>query len=177
MRIDFKRAQLATLRWAALLAFGLRTGPALAQQQLRIPDNVGQLNGCWHSQTGELPVVSSTTNERVGTSRNCFCFKSDGRGSARIIYTTNTKKKAGSQEQKVCEGKLTASITSRSLTFQYEGNLRCTDGGRFATKGPVTWICTGDASRAAMCEQQPPYGTLREKFIKVDDKYCGWSSR
>jgi hypothetical protein len=101
----------------------------------------------------------------VGTSRNCYCFRKDGTGVARILYTSQ-RNAARARGQKVCQGSMTASVRGDQLTFYHQAHLPCTDGSTFGPSGPAD--CKADATGTATCEQQPPYDFMREKFNRVD---------
>jgi len=110
-----------------------RAGP---REELKIPKDLSELNGCWESQSGELLVVDARTNKRVGTSRNCYCFRKDGTGVAPILYTSQ-RNAARARGQKVCQGSMTASVRGDQLTFYHQAHLPCTDGSTFGPSGPA----------------------------------------
>ncbi|HXW23840.1 MAG TPA: hypothetical protein VEK73_03760, partial [Xanthobacteraceae bacterium] len=57
-----------------------QTSPA-EDEQLKIPERVADLNGCWRSERGDIDLVSDDAEQRpVGKVRICYCFGSNGRG-------------------------------------------------------------------------------------------------
>jgi hypothetical protein len=126
-----------------------RAGP---REELKIPKDLSELNGCWESQSGELLVVDARTNKRVGTSRNCYCFRKDGTGVARILYTSQ-RNAARARGQKVCQGSMTASVRGDQLTFYHQAHLPCTDGSTFGPSGPAD--CKADQRVPQLASSNP----------------------
>jgi len=149
--------------------------PKAPPEQMKVPTDLAALNGCWQSESGEIPAVNLDTNERIGTTRKCHCFRRDGNGQVIVVYTSlknvNLAKRPTS-----CRGTLGAAIRGERLTIQHN-TLSCTHGGTFNNRGTTIWICAADTTGTATCELQQPYGPRSEKFVRIDAALCGWRSR
>jgi hypothetical protein len=75
-------------------------------EELKIPQQLSELKGCWQSVRGDLPLVTDDREQRpAGNVRVCYCFADNGRGSVRYRYTDGHKC-AGPVRARLSDGKL-----------------------------------------------------------------------
>jgi hypothetical protein len=114
-------------------------------EELKIPQQLSDLKGCWQSVRGDLPLVTDDREQRpLGNVRICYCFGDNGRGSVRYRYTDG-RKCAGPVRARLSDGKLSIDQpahcvvrTEITCSSQGEGNAASCDAvdyGRFVHGG------------------------------------------
>jgi len=87
------------------------------QEQLKIPKNLSELQGCWQSVRGDIHIVTDDAEEKpMGDIRLCYCFGNNGRGSVKAVYSTGVR----------CRATLQARIYSDRLVIKHPA-LPCSD--------------------------------------------------
>jgi hypothetical protein len=135
-------------------------------QKFEVPRKVEDLKGCWQSSHGDIDIVSDDAEQRhLGRARFCYCFRSDGQGTAQIHYT----------DGEVCSTGLTARILPDSVLMHHEAIDCRKNTGLVAAD--IT--CSNDGqSNETNCEIAglgQRANKVIEQFVHVSDDYCGWS--
>jgi hypothetical protein len=138
--------------------------PAQPPRELTIPRTLADLEGCWQSARGDIPMYSTgAERHQVGNVRICYCFSGQS-GTARYIYTDGSK----------CSGPLQVQLAQDRLSFSHE-RISCT--GRAGHVVPVDMVCkSGAGGEAATCDRVQRDGTpsrmTNEKFNRVPPQHC-----
>jgi hypothetical protein len=121
------------------------------------------LKGCWQSARGDIEIVSDDTEKRhVGNAR-CYCFGSNGRGTARERFSDGD----------VCRAPLKAKIAGGKV-FMHHGQMPC-HRRRGPGVGANITCANNDESNETTCEiQNLGYLETRitEQFVRVSEEYC-----
>jgi hypothetical protein len=109
------------------------------QEQLKIPKNLSELQGCWQSVRGDIHIVTDDAEEKpMGDIRLCYCFGNSGRGSVQAYYTDGVR----------CRAPLQARIYSDRLVIKHQG-LKCTASGHDINPGEIECKGTTEGETAA----------------------------
>jgi hypothetical protein len=128
-------------------------------EELKIPTTLADLNGCWVSERGDIPLFSDDEREEpMGNVRMCFCFGDNGRGSIVEIYTDGV----------VCRGRVTASLSQSTLGIDQPALSCGTHAGLFRGHAKARITCHPDANGVALCDTQ---NLGRMRILSKDEKY------
>lgn len=140
--------------------------PQQPPEQLRVPERLEEIAGCWQSIRGDLPLVSDDEREvPMGNIRECLCFGTNGRGRIRQIYTDGIK----------CDGLIQGSLADGKLTIEQPqfscGIQRGMERGHVRAR----IVCSGNASGGSECTTHS-LGRMRsaktESYIRVSPQHC-----
>jgi hypothetical protein len=134
--------------------------------ELTIPRDIADLQGCWQSVSGDLPMVSDDREQRpLGNVRICYCFAENGRGVTRYIYTNGGK----------CIGPLRARLSSDELTMSH-GRIGCVGVPNQTFVVPTTINCKAHEGDSATCDAhyngKSPTTVTDQKYRRVTAEYC-----
>jgi hypothetical protein len=139
--------------------------PPPQPEQLKIPENLSELKGCWQSVRGDLPRVSDDAEQRpVGNVRICYCIGDNGRGAARYIWTDGGR----------CIGPLRARLSGGKLVMNH-GRIGCNRNHGYAVGTQITCSSEGEGN-SATCDEKGegsnPGGYTGEKYQRVTEEHC-----
>jgi hypothetical protein len=111
-------------------------------EELKIPQNVAKLKGCWESVRGDITLFSDDERHRpMGDVRVCYCFTDDGQGATRYIYSDGSK----------CVGPLRVRLSSDRLLINH-GQIPCSGPSNHGSVVPGEIDCkTGTEGESAIC--------------------------
>jgi hypothetical protein len=145
------------------------TATPTPDDRLVIPHNVNDLNGCWQSVRGDIPLFSDDREHRlVGHRRICYCFSGDGAGQVRQII----------QEGGRCVAPLKVQLSGGQLKISH-GTIPCS--GVSPTIGdnvvPGDVICRKKPDEdVAICDRishlKSPITYRDETYHRVSADYC-----
>jgi hypothetical protein len=140
--------------------------------RLTVPADLNELNGCWQSIRGDIPVVTDDQEHRIIAHRRiCYCFSGGGNGEVRHII----------QEGGRCVAPLKAQLSAERLTISH-GQIPCSGVpqtlGKWDGIVPGDIICTKKAGEdSASCERLSrgkfPVTYKDEVLRRVDADNCG----
>lgn len=134
-------------------------------EQLVIPHNLNDLNGCWQSVNGDINMVSDDARHTpIGKVRICYCLTGNGGGETRYIYQDGAR----------CTGPLRAQLSNDRLTMKH-GRIECSGSKGFVVPTDIT--CTArQGEDSATCDSyvhlKRPTTTEDEKYRRVSPEYC-----
>jgi hypothetical protein len=134
--------------------------------ELTIPRDLADLEGCWQSVDGDIPMVTDDKEERpLGNVRICYCFAENGRGVTRYIYTNGGR----------CIGPLRARLSSDELTMSH-GRIGCVGVPNQSFVVPTIINCKAHEGDSATCDVhyngRAPSTVTDEKYRRVTAEYC-----
>ncbi len=136
-------------------------------EDLKIPDRVEDLQGCWQSDRGDISIVTDSFRPRpIGVVRVCYCFDDRGRGTIKQDF------KDGDH----CSGRLTVKLAPNDLKVHHgvipcSGNKRPHIGETITCKGTTGQTATCNASQHGRVLRGP---TTDERFHRVPEEACKW---
>jgi len=131
-------------------------------EQLKIPKNLSELNGCWQSVRGDLHMLDDQDNP-AGDVRLCYCFGNSGRGSAKAFWSNGVR----------CRGALQARIYSDRLIVKHQ-ELKCSDTnyniypGELECKGTTE----GNSTACNWSTHGAPHTGDDDKYQRVPPERC-----
>ena len=140
--------------------------PAAPPEEMKVPRTLAELEGCWQSVRGDIPMVSDDAEKRpLGKVRICYCFtgRSQG-GSARYLYTEGGR----------CVGPLRVQLAQDKLSFDH-GRINCTHNRGYVVPSDI--VCKNSTGgEPASCDTfhrgQVPTSMKDEKFQRVSAAHC-----
>jgi len=142
--------------------------PPKAEDQLKIPNRIADLKGCWESVRGDLDIVTDDAEERpIGKVRKCYCFGANGRGQLKLSYTDGAK----------CRSPISADLSGDTLRI-HQPHFNCTWKEQNRGLVPAEITCRAAAeNEAALCDVQN-LGLTRnffsgEQYRRVEKDHCG----
>jgi hypothetical protein len=139
--------------------------PDKAHEELKIPQSLAELKGCWQSVRGDIPMVSDDAERRPeGNVRICYCFTDNGRGATRYIYEDGGK----------CIGPLRSRLSNGQLVINH-GRINCSGNHGFVV--PTEIDCSAPTEGdSATCDLhfkgEYPETTTDEKYQRVSPEHC-----
>jgi hypothetical protein len=135
-----------------------------ADDGLIIPHRLSDLNGCWQSVNGDVPMYSDDAERRfIGTLRICYCISANGRSTARYNWQDGAR----------CTGTLRVRLSEERLLMNH-GAINCT--GKPGNVPPTDIVCSKAADDTASCDTRihgdVPATSSNGKFHRVDEEYC-----
>ena len=132
------------------------------QEQLKIPKNLSELQGCWQSVRGDIHIVTDDAEEKpMGDIRLCYCFGNSGRGSVQAYYTDGVR----------CRAPLQARIYSDRLVIKHPA-LTCSDSHNIY---PGVIECKGTTEgNSATCDWSTlgSHSSKNDKYQRVPPELC-----
>jgi hypothetical protein len=123
---------------------------------------VKDLEGCWQSVRGDLEIRTDDAEQKlVGTARFCYCFKSDGNGTAQIHYNDGD----------YCHAPMRAKIVGDHVLMHHP-NVICQQHGYYVA---TDIDCGKDQSGETTCELHNlghNGSRFTEQFKRVSEEYC-----
>lgn len=141
--------------------------PQKPVEELKLPEKVADLKGCWESVNGEQPITTDTPEQRpIGKVRTCYCFGSDGAGRVKLLYTDGVK----------CRGPISARISGTTLRIEQPA-FNCPSNGVNHGLVASRTVCHADENGSASCDTQW-LGRMQnrvpdEKYRRVEKDRCG----
>lgn len=134
---------------------------------LKVPEKLAQLQGCWQSVKGDIPMVSADEKRTPrGNVRVCYCFGEAGQGQMRLLYTDGV----------TCTGPISGELRDERLYIDQPAFGCGQQKGipRGLVKARV--VCTAnDAASECETETFGPAGTrITQQFQRVSPEHCGW---
>ena len=141
--------------------------PPKQEEKLTIPKRVEDLQGCWRSARGDIVIYHVDDPERkpAGTARFCYCFGTDGQGTARVRFDIGD----------VCTAPLSAQLTSDTLVMLHEKAACKNNPDRTFARQKIVCANTerGDTTCTSLSEGK--YSVKRvEQYIRVPEEECTW---
>jgi hypothetical protein len=143
------------------------TATPTPDDRLVVPRNLSDLNGCWQSVRGDLPMVSDDARQRpIGSVRICYCLDGNGGGTTRYKY----------QDGGRCAGPLQAQLSEDRLSMSH-GRIKCVGSPRVGYVVPADIVCSNKAGEdSASCDTKwhlrIPTTSTDEKYRRVSEEYC-----
>lgn len=170
-RLHQAHLRLATLPPCATSEPERRAEAAPVQPEpdlLKVPEKLAQLQGCWQSVKGDIPMVSADEKRTPrGNVRVCYCFGEAGQGQMQLLYTDGVK----------CSGPISGQLQDDKLYIDQPafGCGRQKDIPRGLVKARV--VCTSnDAASECETETFGPNGSrITQQFQRVSPEHCDWS--
>jgi len=135
-------------------------------EEMKIPDRVEDLKGCWQSDRGDIQIVTDDERQRpIGVVRVCYCFDDRGRGTIKHTF----------QDGDSCRGPLRVQLEPNTLKLRH-AKLPCS--GRKPDHVPASIECKASEGQSAECIADQ-LGNNRgkmapERFRKVSAAACDW---
>ncbi len=140
--------------------------PQRGEEPLKIPEKISDLEGCWESVRGDLPVVTNDAEEKVvGNVRKCYCFGSRGAGRVKVLYTNGVK----------CLGRIKARIDGGTLKI-HRPRFDCHHNGQEWGLVAADIVCHSADNDTALCDTkthgQRPSSSDGDSYRRVEQAHC-----
>jgi hypothetical protein len=136
-----------------------------ATEELRIPQKVAELEGCWQSIRGDITLFTDDEKHLpVGDVRVCYCFADNGQGTTRYVYPDGAR----------CVGPLRAGLSADRLTINHP-QIDCSGNRGSVVPGEIDCRTAADGN-SAICDwlSKGRFPRTRNglKYRRVTEEYC-----